>query len=73
MVASKQSQDQELLSFQRKAEQIEAEKERKKRNREKKKREKERKKRRQKLEKLIAPILLFLTLGISFCIYFFSQ
>ena len=57
--------------FRRHAEEVEAEKDRKRAEREAKKREKELKKQREKQEKLVAPILLLITILIAMVLYAF--
>ncbi len=57
--------------FRRHAEEIESEKERKRAEREAKKKEKELKKKREKQEKLVAPILLLITILIAMMLYAF--
>lgn len=56
-----------------KAQEVEAEKERKNQDRLERKLAKEKKKQQEKIEKLVAPILLFLTIAISLLVQFLSK
>lgn len=62
-----------IEEFEKKSQEIEQEKEKKKQDRENKKREKELKKKRKRQEKLVAPILFFLTFLISLVIFLLSR
>jgi hypothetical protein len=66
---SKNSHGPSIEELQKKTEEIEAERERKKFVREEKKFLKEQEKKRKRLEKMMAPILLLLTLLFSYFIY----
>jgi len=63
------SEDEQVAALQLSTEQIEAEKERKKLEREERKFFKEHQKKSQKIQRLVAPVLLILTFIISFLIW----
>jgi hypothetical protein len=75
MSAKKSSEDLTIADVQQameKSQEVELEKERRKREREERKRERQLKTKREKQEKFVAPVILILTILISYLIYLLS-